>query len=486
MQEKYDCEIYSIIDVEDKARKFFAEQNLVNFKKSWYYMDYIKNSQQYDINYLSNVETKYKINLWSIAYSDREFYKYNQFYKFNENEILSIIEQECKFYEAVLDEIDPDFLCMMIATVQHQQLLYEICKARGVKVLMFSAIQFANRVMISDDVTRIDEDSKNDSYIPKTMTSEELQNYLKRYDSYKQIDVMKNIGFESHTWQRYNAILKFILSGRTKNYKNRYFNYGKTRLRYITVKISNFLNKKYRTYFINKNFKRTFEEKRPFVYFPLHFEPERVLLIDAQFYTNQISIIENIAKSLPVGYELYVKEHPAMKIVGWRNILFYKQIMKLPNAKLIHPSVSSEELIKKCSLVTTIAGTTAQEAAFYKKPALVFTEQIFSSISSIYKLKKIEELPDVIRSLLNKDVDTSSLEKFIDLIDKNTFEFDIVSISADFAYRFGLKGLIMDAELPLPKVKSFLDDYRLAFEQLTREHIKQIQKYKLNSKEHEL
>ena len=45
------------------------------------------------------------------------------------------------------------------------------------------------------------------------------------------------------------------------------------------------------------------------------------------FYTNQIEIIRHIAKSLPIGYKLCVKEHPAMNTRGWRSVSDYKEIM---------------------------------------------------------------------------------------------------------------------------------------------------------------
>ena len=39
-----------------------------------------------------------------IAYSERSFYKFNDYYKFSGDEILSILEQECRLFEKVLDE----------------------------------------------------------------------------------------------------------------------------------------------------------------------------------------------------------------------------------------------------------------------------------------------------------------------------------------------------------------------------------------------
>ena len=86
---------------------------------------------------------------------------------------------------------------------------------------------------------------------------------------------------------------------------------------------------------------RSVESSKPFVYFPLHSEPEKALLLDAPYYSNQVDVIYNIAKSLPVGFTLLVKDHIVPKILG-RSVTFYEQIINLPNVKLLHPTVERD------------------------------------------------------------------------------------------------------------------------------------------------
>jgi len=480
LQDRSDFELYSIIESEDKAKKFFNNQQIVKFKKTWQYLDNVsKKNKKPDISFLKSFEEKYGINLWRIAYSERAFYQYNRFHKFTQNEILLIIEQEARFFESVLDEVNPKFLSLMSPTSHHTQLLYEMCRFRGIHCLVFSFVRFANRAMISENTNSIGNfkiNSKKNSSSNKTFV--QLQTFLKKHDASKKIDEVKEVGFESHAWERYKAIIKFFITSRTPSFNTHWINFGKTRNRYLRIKFSNFFTKKKRTAFLNQNLVKQLDYSKPFVYFPLHFEPEQVLLIgDAQFYSNQIAVIANISRSLPIDYVLFVKEHPAMKIGGWRENYFYEQIMELPNVILIHPSVSSEEIIKKCSLVITIGGTTAQEAAFYNKSAITFTDQIYSILPSVYKLRTLEELPEAIRTSLNRKVNPSDVEEYIKIINENSFELNLESTSADFGYRFGLKGLIMDAELPESQVMNLLKDYQPMFEKLAEEHIKKIQEH---------
>ena len=93
------------------------------------------------------------------------------------------------------------------------------------------------------------------------------------------------------------------------------------------------------------------------------------------------------------------------KILNWRNISYYKKILELPNVKFIHQSFSNQEIIKNCSLVMTITGTSGLEAAFYNKPSIVFGDVVFDVLPSVYKVKNLKELPQIIKTaLLQKKV----------------------------------------------------------------------------------
>jgi len=199
----------------------------------------------------------------------------------------------------------------------------------------------------------------------------------------------------------------------------------------------------------------------------------------APFYTDQIAVITNIAKSLPIGYKLLVKEHPVMETQGWRPISFYKQIMDLPNVQLIHPSVSSEEIIKKSSLVITIRGTTSLEATFFGKPSIVLKPDIgYNTIPSITILENIERLPDAINNTLNKNVDPSELNNYIDFLEKNSFEFPNEKYYYEVANRFKFNvGYLKEIEIKEKDMKEFLNALNSTFEILSQKYLEKIKKY---------
>ena len=110
LQKSINCEFYAIIDITDQNKKLFVEQNFIKFKKIWFYFDHVNSTNIVpDQKYLAEFEQKYNINLWELAINERTFYQFNTFHKFTSNEILSILEQECKLYENIIDGIKPDF-----------------------------------------------------------------------------------------------------------------------------------------------------------------------------------------------------------------------------------------------------------------------------------------------------------------------------------------------------------------------------------------
>ena len=478
LQEKHGCQLFAVIDVTDRSKKFFQEQQLVTFQKVWYYFDYIlKTNKKPDTPYLQSFERRYNINLWLIAQNERLFKEFNEYYKFKHDEILSILEQECRLFENVLDEIEPDFLIIKTTDFHHNHLFYEICKSRGIKILMLGQSRFGYKCTISEELDKFDFIKDLNNIAGSGRTIEELQNYLRGFDVSKQLANYKN-KFLSSNWKRLKAAYQFLIISKNTNYKTHYTYYGRTKFRVLTKEILNFLKKKYRESFINRNLIRVIDNTIPFIYLPLHIEPERSLLIAAPFYTNQIETVKHIAKSLPVGYKLYVKEYPNMGIRDWRPISFYKEIINLPNVQLIHPSVSANEIMNKCSLVISVSGTSALEAAFFKKPSIIFADLGYSILPSVYKLKAIEELPEAIRSSLQKVVDPSDLDKYVNLFEKNSFEFDLVGFQIEYEQYFYYGGFLLDVDIPTSKMQSFLDKHKLKLGQLAIEHIKKIKQHK--------
>lgn len=105
----------------------------------------------------------------------------------------------------------------------------------------------------------------------------------------------------------------------------------------------------------------------PYIYLPLHMEPEAVILMYSPWLRDQVEVVRLVAQALPVGWKLLVKENPKMRLKRPRE--FYQKIAALPNVRLVAPEVCSTALIRKSEAVVAMAGTAALEARLLGKPA---------------------------------------------------------------------------------------------------------------------
>ena len=91
LKEKIHSKFFAIFDINYVTSNFFKSQKLINFEQSWFFRENISTHKHpVDIEYLKQIEKKYQINLWQLAYSERRFYYYNEYKKFSYDEILSI------------------------------------------------------------------------------------------------------------------------------------------------------------------------------------------------------------------------------------------------------------------------------------------------------------------------------------------------------------------------------------------------------------
>ena len=391
LQKKIDCDFFAIIDVTNKVKQFFKEQKLVEFKKTWYYFDNISRKEEIDQEYLQNFEKKYDINLWELAINERIFYNYNHFYNFTDKEILSILTQECKLFESILDEAKPDFFLGTPVKQHKDTLFYKICKARGIKVIILEQPKFAYHGTLTNELQTFDTTDKLSDFQIKGKSFGELRDYMKSFDGYKQTN---NAGknFASSNTEKIKAAIDFLLLSKNTNLKTHYTYFGRSKFRVLKHELIASLKKRIREKFIGKHFLKNISGKEKFIYFPLGVDEERTLLIDSPFLTNQIEMIRNIVKSMPVGYKLYVKEAPSMRIRRWRKISEYKEMLEIPNVRMIHPSVHPKQIYEKCSLVITIIGSAGFEAAFYEKPSMAFTDINYAILPSVMKIDSIDTL----------------------------------------------------------------------------------------------
>jgi hypothetical protein len=111
-------------------------------------------------------------------------------------------------------------------------------------------------------------------------------------------------------------------------------------------------------------------KKRPYVYYPLHVEPEAALQVVSPEFIYQLSLITAVARDLPAQAVLGVKE--AYGAVGRRPDNFYDQILEFKNVILFETMERGIECAQNAAAVVTISGTAGLEAAVAGVPVVSF------------------------------------------------------------------------------------------------------------------
>ncbi len=470
-QKKMDDEIFGIFDVTNKPRKYFESQKLVDFKKIWFYHDMMKEiDAQVDLKFLKDFEERYNIPLTTLAYSERVFMEYNEFYRFNTKQILKILELECKFYEKVLSEVNPDFIFMYAPYFHHEVLFFKLCKAKNIKVLELNATRFGSQGVIGFD----DELKKFDEFIPtnNVRTFEELRKYFEEKHIVKQnLNVIKR----THGSIRNNiesAIQYFIFSD-SENIKTHYTYFGRNKFNVFKNYLNDVFRIKKRKKFIDTEFVKDVPEGN-YILYPLQTEAESALLIDSPLFVDPVDIVKKITKSMPVDYQLLVKEHPIQEARSWRSVDTYKKIIETPGVIPIHPDAKITEILKKASLVITVSSSVGLDSLFYEVPSLMFAQNTYSIIPSVGKIRDVGSLSEYIKKMLNTEVKESDLEKYIQFSEKISFDFDPAGFTQDLNDFFHFSGKLVDVNIEENQMKEFLVMEKEKLEILVTEYIKKM------------
>jgi hypothetical protein len=251
----------------------------------------------------------------------------------------------------------------------------------------------------------------------KFTESSKLCEYIKNYDMKKQVTkayksnngLSKPIfGFISRNVIK-KTFWRFIIFGyKTSDHRVRkYLEIDRVSLFYKLLAYA----KKFKNKIFNKVYINFLQKKLPdtdFIYFPLQVQPEASTSVTSPYFMNLKSTIEYISKSLPLGYTLVVKEHPAMK--GMRSTGFYRRINSLPNVELVHPGINSKKIIKESSLIIGFGGTTLLEAIYLGRKILIFQDSFYSDSKLVKKVLKVRSLNSEILGFLELNISKNDAE----------------------------------------------------------------------------
>ncbi len=152
-----------------------------------------------------------------------------------------------------------------------------------------------------------------------------------------------------------------------------------------------------------------FDASIPYVFFPLHSEPETALTLNGAHLPRQEELIGIIATALPFGVKLYVKDHPRM--YGLRANSFYRRIRKkAPNVRVLNPKDDALKYIPCAKAVVIIAGTAGLEACMHGIPVIALGACHFQNLYGVKRLRDFSALPSIFRSVFLGSVNSEKMK----------------------------------------------------------------------------
>ena len=141
---------------------------------------------------------------------------------------------------------------------------------------------------------------------------------------------------------------------------------------------------------------------RPFVYLPLHFQPEASTVPLGGAYGCQLLIAQLLGACLPDDVFIYVKEHPHGSSWLMRSVDYYRDLLAIPNVRLIARNIDTFTLREHCRAVATVTGTAGIEALFRGKPVLLFGHRYYQYARGVYPIHSTEDLRRAVRAIFEE------------------------------------------------------------------------------------
>ena len=377
--------------------------------------------------------------------------------------------KQLAYWMGVLKYLEPDYVIMETAPHQNcDYILYALCQEFGYKVIMFCQTMYYDRIFAYDSLENGStiirnsyknkiKDWKGEEISLTGVAKETLENNIGKYDPNLKPYIIPNLNsFTSiENTNYFQKIIFLIFTNIKRLFRYRSFlklinvirelknpsphSYQKQKLKVISE--SNMNNLEYNLA-INKADNRKKQLLRyykticsqeinlnhPFVYFPLHYQPEESSSPLGGYYADQLLIIDILSKSIPSDWKIFVKEHFSQFVHSFsgevtRSEDYYNKIVSYKNVELVPMNYHSFELIDKCICSATITGTVAFETVCRGKLSILFGHaNIYKECEGMYYTPTKELVADFIK--LVKDGNKPNINKlkiWLQTMEENTF-----------------------------------------------------------------
>ena len=208
---------------------------------------------------------------------------------------------------------------------------------------------------------------------------------------------------------------------------------------------------------IDEKFSKKIDDlfKIEYIFFPLHFQPERSTLPEGGNFDKQYLAIRLLAKEIDSNIKIIVKDHPKQYYSDLRND-FYRdefyldRISKIKNVIVVSRNHDYQSLLNNAKITASVSGSVTWQGLLKGIPGITFSDTWLTECKSVSAVSDNQNLKDNIKNLLSKDKETV-FNDIIEFIETNQKYFlDTV------VYSKHLRFFNFDESYPLKNLTKYL------------------------------
>jgi hypothetical protein len=376
-----------------------------------------------DVGWLERRERELGVSLARMIAAERHLLKGRTY-----TQIQRMVEVALKQIGAALDRARPDFLYSEDVSCLHSLIHYALAQERGIKFYRISTGRIPNRLSVyATGFQRLER--ANDLYreiAARGITEaerEQADDYIARFrERPARMPAMALNGqtprIRLNDLRRVSQIVRHYFGDPKNPTTTPPIQAIKQRVRRIA-----------RVHWADraKVFERPVAGEN-YVFYPLHFQPEASTLVQAPLYLDQVALLQDIARSLPIGHRLYIKEHVSSR--GRRPVSYYRSLRLIEQVRLLSPDEDTWTLIREASAVAVITGTAGWEGLLFDKPVVTFGDAFFNILPHVYRASAVPKdgWYDLFRrAIFEHRPDHNALRAFVAAMHRGSFPGTILN-----------------------------------------------------------
>ncbi len=405
-----------------------------------------------DKSFLLAKEKEFGEPLWNAVVADRRLflgpagaYRDDRGTAYSHNKLMAIVETGIRELEALIDSFKPDIIVSFICVTIGEYLAARIAWSRAIPFMNLRPTRIRNYFFGGEDVTEPSENLEREyrnllqNGMPPDLAAK-VDDYLsftrEKHGLYEGVLPTKDVkGIKlSKTGKKNSYFGKAIDAWRmAREYSSGSYRYDNHYQGFFAPTWFKWVERPARLKRVKKEFAAGYIREKDldavdYVFYPLHKEPEVTLLVYGRSFINQVEVIQRIARNLPVGMKLLVKEHPAGQ--GYHPIEFYREILDMPNIKLVSPDIQGRTVVQKARMIAIVCGSVGLEGLILKKPVLAFGRAPFEFLPDgmIRSVGSLDSLDHDIRDLLEQaEYDEDAMRAYVGAIMELSVPIDFYS-----------------------------------------------------------